>query len=174
MKGLDPIPEEQWHKSMRGFFAGALYNEMLKNKNIIVLTGDLGFAMFDRIREDFPERFINCGAAEQSMMGIAVGLALEGKIPVVYSITPFLLFRAAETIRNYIYRENIPVKLIGSGRGDDYAKHDGFSHYAGDDGDLLKLWPNIYAQWPVEKESIPDVVEDIILRDGPTYTNLTR
>lgn len=174
MKGLDPIPQSEWHPSQRGYAAGALYNAMLTNTNTILLTGDLGYGMWDKVREDFPERFINCGAAEFSMLGVAVGLAMEGKVPVVYSITPFLLFRAAEMLRNYVNREKWNVKLIGSGRDDDYSKHDGFSHYAGDDKDMLKLFPNIYAQWPRTKEEVPDAVEDMIARNTPYYLNLSR
>jgi len=173
MKGINPIPQTEWHPSMRGQFSGALYNAMLEDTRIIVLTGDLGFGQFDRIREDFPDRFINCGAAEHSMMCIAVGLALEGKIPVVYSITPFLLWRAAEVIRNYVNREKIGVKLIGGGRDHDYHV-DGFSHYAGDDKELMKLFPNIYTQWPTNNAAIPDIVEDMLKREGPVYINLSR
>ncbi|MDO8657799.1 MAG: hypothetical protein Q7K55_03600, partial [Candidatus Levybacteria bacterium] len=108
------------HDSMRGWFAYDLYNHMAKNENIWIITGDLGYKLFDYIRRDFPERFINTGAAEQAMIGIAIGLALDGKIPFVYSITTFLLYRPFETIRNYINYEKIPVKLIGSGRNKDY------------------------------------------------------
>ena len=90
------------HDTMRGWFAYELYQQMKKNKNIWLVTGDLGYKMFDSIKDDFPDRFLNAGSSEQAMMGIAVGLALKGKIPFVYSITPFLLYRSFETIRNYI------------------------------------------------------------------------
>ncbi len=174
MKGLDPIPQSEWHQSQRGYFAGALYNQMLENKDIVLLTGDLGYKVWDRIRDDMPDRFFNLGAAEHSLMCAAVGMALEGKIPFVYSITPFLLFRPAEVIRNYVNKEKIPVKLIGSGRGEDYSQHDGFSHFCGDDQEILRLFPNIKGRWPPTKEEIPDLVEDMILREEPMYLNLSR
>ena len=81
---------------MRAVFAKNIHSEMKKNSDIWVIVNDLGYKMWDDVRRDFPERFINTGAAEQSMIGIAVGLALEGKIPVVYSITTFLLYRPFE------------------------------------------------------------------------------
>ena len=90
---------------MRGWFAYYLHKQMSKNNKIWIITGDLGYKMWDQIRIDFPDRFINTGAAEQAMMGIACGLALEGKIPIVYSISTFLLYRPFETIRNYINQE---------------------------------------------------------------------
>lgn len=161
------------HDSMRGWFAYELYQWMKKDKDIYLIVGDLGYGMFDAIRDDFPDRFLNCGAAEQAMMGIAVGLALEGKKPFIYSITPFLLWRAAETIRLYINHERIPIRLVASGRDKDY-EHDGFSHYAGDDKDLLDCFKNIFCVWPDTKEQIPDIVEAMIENNKPWYINLKR
>jgi transketolase len=113
---------------MRAHFAKLLHEEMKKNDKIIVITADLGYVLWDEIQKDFPDRFINCGAAEQLALGMAVGFALEGYIPIVYSITSFLLLRPAEFIRNYLGHEQINVKLVGSGLDDDY-KHLGYSHH---------------------------------------------
>jgi transketolase len=77
------------HDSIRGHFAFELYKEMKQNPNIWVVTGDLGYKMFDFIRRDFESRFINTGATEAAMLGTAVGLAKEGKIPFCYSISTF-------------------------------------------------------------------------------------
>lgn len=167
MKELPPK-----HESIRGYFAFELYKQMQKNPDIWCVTGDLGYKMLDFIRADFPDRFVNVGAAEQTLLGVGVGLAMEGKIPFCYSITPFLLFRGAETIRNYINHEQIPVKLIGSGFENDY-EHDGFSHHNYDDKDLLKLWPNIEVFWP-QKEEIEPLVEYAVNSLRPTYINLRR
>lgn len=158
---------------MRKQFADILHQKMKEDNSIFLIVADLGYLLFDRIREDFPDRFYNTGAAEQCAMGVAVGLALSNKVPVIYSITPFLLFRSAETIRNYINHESIPVKLIASGRDDDYL-HDGFSHYAGDDKELLHLWPNIVSRWPVDEDEVRQVVEDMLHIDKPFYLNLKR
>jgi transketolase len=146
---------------------------MLENPLIWVVTGDLGYGMFDKIRQDFPDRFINTGSAEQCMMGIACGLSLEGKIPFVYSITPFLLYRPFETIRTYVDHEKLNIKLIGGGRDSDYA-HDGFSHYAGDDKKILKAFKNIQQCWPQEENDLPEILDNMIKYHRPCYLNLSR
>lgn len=161
------------HPSMRGYFAYEIWKEMKSNKDIWVVTGDLGYKMWDIVRKDYPERFINTGASEQSMMGIGVGLALEGKIPILYSITTFLLYRPFETIRNYIHHEKIPVKLIGSGRNRDY-NHDGISHWSEEDKKIMKILSNIHSVWPKEKEDIPNLVNQMLKDKGPWYINLKR
>jgi transketolase len=159
--------------TMRGWFAYELYKQMAKDKRIWLVVGDLGYKAFDHIRRDFPERFINCGAAEQAMIGIATGLAINGKVPFVYSITPFLLYRPFETIRNYIDHEKIPVKLIGAGRDKDY-KNDGFSHWAEEDKKVLEIFNNIKASWPENKEEIPQIVNKMIKDNIPWYLNLKK
>ena len=161
------------HDSMRGYFAFELYQQMKINKDIYLIVGDLGYKVFDSHFKDFPERCINVGAAEQSMMGIAVGLALSSKIPFVYSITTFLLYRPFETIRNYLNHEKIPVKLVGSGRDKDY-KHDGFSHDASDVKPFLDLFLNIKQYWPYKKEEIPNVIKDIINNKKQSFISLKR
>lgn len=161
------------HDSFRGWFAYELYNQMSKNPNIWVITGDLGYKMLDFIKRDFPDRFINVGAAEQAMIGIAVGLALQNKIPVVYSITTFLIYRPFETIRNYLHYEKIPVKLIGSGRNKDY-KHDGISHWAEEDKQIMSVLSNIEARWPETKGEMHQLVKDMIDETKPWYINLRR
>jgi len=161
------------HNSMRGVFSFELYKAMAKNPNIILLVGDLGYLVFNNHRDDMPKQFYNAGAAEQAMMGMAVGLAMEGKIPFVYSITPFLLYRPFETIRNYINHEKIPVKMIGSGRNKDYV-HDGFSHWAEEDGDIMSVLTNIKCVWPNEKEEIPAILRSSIMTKDPVYINLKR
>lgn len=158
---------------MRALFAQCIHEEMSKNKDIWVIVNDLGYKMWDRIRKDFPQRFINVGAAEQSLIGVAVGLALEGKTPVVYSITSFLLYRPFETIRNYVNYEKIPLKLIGAGRDKDYLE-DGFSHWAEEDKDVIKLFGNIKSDWPVSNEEISDLVKKMLRDKNPWYINLRR
>jgi transketolase len=161
------------HESQRGYFSAQLYEEMIKNKDIFLLIGDLGFGMFDKHREQFKDRVINTGAAEQAMVAIAVGLALEGKVPFCYSITPFLLYRPFEVIRNYVNEEEIPVKLVGSGRDRDYA-HDGFSHWAEEDREIMKIFTNIIPFWPENKEEVPNLVTKVVNNGKPTYLNLKR
>lgn len=170
MKNLDI---KYRHNSMRGWFAYELHKQMAKDERIWLLVGDLGYKAFDYIKRDFPDRFMNCGAAEQSMIDIAVGLALNGKIPFVYSITTFLLYRPFEAIRNYVNHEKIPVKLIGAGRDKDYA-HDGFSHWAEEDREVMQIFNNVMAQWPETFEEIPEIVNKMTKDNKPWYLNLKR
>jgi transketolase len=158
---------------MRKFFADLVRTEMKHNKEVFVLTGDLGYKMWDEVRAEYPDRFINVGAAEQSMIGVATGLALSGKVTLVYSITPFLLYRPFETIRNYIHHEKIPVKLIGGGRNRDYA-HNGFSHWAEEDAKIMKILSNISARWPTTNEELETTFREMITTPAPYYINLYR
>ena len=161
------------HESQRGYFSWYLYDAMTVNPDIFVLTGDLGYKMLDFIRDDFKDRFINCGASEQTMLDMAVGLALSGKIPFVYSITPFLLSRGHETIRLYIDHEKIPVIICGSGRDDDYAI-DGYSHDATDASLILESFPNIIEYWPSSKEGMPRIINEVIEKKVPAFISLAR
>ena len=170
---MERLKETEKHDSQRGEFAYELYNQMIDNEDIVVVTADLGFGLFDKIKRDFPDRFYNVGASEQAAMGVAVGMALEGKIPVIYSITPFLLYRSFETIRNYINQEQTPVILIGGGRNDDYA-HDGPSHHAFEDRQIMEIFDRIDSYWPDDKEEIPLLLEKVLTGRRPAYINLRR
>jgi transketolase len=161
------------HDSQRGYFCYHLYDHMRQHPEIVLISVDLGYIMFNPIRDDMPKQFINTLASEQSALDIAVGLALSGKIPVVYSITPFLIFRAMETIRTYIDHENIPVKLVGGGRDMNY-QADGFSHFAHDVRDHMDLFGNIVQFWPVTKELVGINLEYMLFNDRPSFMSLER
>jgi transketolase len=152
---------------MRRKFAVDLYDLMKKDKNIILITADMGYGMFDKIRDELPEQYYNVGAAEQVMLNIAIGMALSGHIPICYTITPFY-FRCFESIRLYVDHESIPVILVGGGRGEDY-KQLGFSHYA-TDHEILKQFKNINFVVPENEFDL----KEIIYSDNPTYLNLKR
>lgn len=158
---------------MRRSFADSLLSHAIVNPNIFLLTGDLGYKVFDEFQHVIPTQFINCGASEQAMMDMAVGLAYGGKIPVVYSITPFLIYRPFETLRTYINHEKLNVKLIGSGRDADYA-HDGYSHDACDVESVLKSLPNIHCMFPNTSEDIPSMVEVMLKDTRPVFMSLKR
>jgi len=170
---MSKIPQSEWYPSQRGFFPGALYNEMLENEKAWLLTADLGYGQFNKIRDDFPDRFVDCRASEQGMMGVAIGLALKGKIPFVHSMTPFVLGRPFEWIRNYLDHENIPVKLVGSGRDKDYAD-DSFTHEAEDAKYILNGFKNIVQFWPKEKEDVEAMVKEMISNNKASFISLTR
>ena len=162
------------HESMRGFFGYELYKAMAKDESIFLISADLGYGLFNEHRIAFPERFLNTGAAEASAVGIAVGLAESGKIPIFYSITNFALYRPFETIRNYIDHEQIPVKIIGGGRDKSYL-HDGYSHWSEDAKMILDAsFPNVTQYWPEEKEEMAEVVEEILYNGKPTFLSLKR
>lgn len=156
---------------MRRKFQELLTQEMKLNEDIYLLVGDVGYKIFDHLREDFPNRVINPGAAEQLMLGMAVGLSMEGKIPVCYSITPFVLYRPFEFIRNYLHYEKIPVKLVGSGRNDDYGPC-GFSHYSFEDLKVLESVPNIEVFYPQSAEEVD--IKKFLYSKRPSYINLKR
>ena len=138
---------------MRKAFSQLLHEKMSIDPRIVVLTGDLGYGLWDKIRLDFPRRFRNVGSSEQLMLGAASGMAMEGKIPFVYSITPFLLYRPFEFIRNYLDHEQIPVKLIGGGRDRDYGKL-GFTHWAEDDRRIMDCFDSIDVYHPEQEEEL--------------------
>ena len=156
---------------MRKEFATFLHKEMSYNDNIVLLTGDLGYGLWDRIKIDYPDRFYNVMSSEQLMVGAAVGLAMENLIPIVYSITPFVLYRPFELLRNYLDHENIPVKLVGGGRDKDYG-YLGFSHWAEEDIKILSTLPDIKLYKP--ENPTESIYQDFLYNCKPSYLNLKR
>jgi len=110
-----------------------------KDERYYLLVGDMGFAAINKLRDEFPNRIINCGMMEQGMVGIAAGMALSGLKPIVYTIVNFLVFRALEQVRNDVVLHNLNVKFIGTG-ANNYFKFLGHSHCCGqDDISIMKL-----------------------------------
>ena len=161
---------------MRKDFAAFLHQVMLVDSRFFLVTCDLGYHLWDTIAKDFPDRFLNCGASEQAGMGLCVGLALEKKIPVFYSITPFAIYRPFETIRNYMSNEQIPVKIVSSGRDKDYA-HEGFSHWATEVKAVLSHL-QIEQYYPQDsgmfKDDMNKVFREFIYNEKPSYLNLVK
>jgi len=158
---------------MRKTCMNLLSQKMTENKDVILLTADLGFGLLDVVRDAHPDRFYNVGAAEQLLIGAGVGLAEQGKIPVCYSMSSFVLYRPFEFLRNYLNAENIPVKLIGSGRDKDYS-HDGLSHWAHDADEVLACLPNIKIYKPQSLVELTDQFDDFINNKSPSFLSLTR
>lgn len=157
----------------RRIFAELLLNEMDVNKDIYLVTGDLGYGLWDTIADTYPDRFYNVGSSEMAMMGMGIGLAMEGKIPYVYSITPFAIYRPFEMIRNYLDHENIPVNIIGGGRDQDYG-YLGFSHWSEDDKRIMSSFDNVETYHPETKEELTSIFKYSITRTKATYINLKR
>lgn len=157
---------------MRKKFAELLYDKMSLDPKIVLITGDLGYGLWDKIKMDYPNRFFNVGSAEQFMIGMSVGMAMEGKIPFAYSITPFLLYRPFEFIRNYLHKDQIPVNLIGGGRDDDYGSL-GYSHWAKEDRNIITNF-DIESFWPEDESSLEEAFSSIVTNNKPSYLNLRR
>lgn len=158
---------------MRKDFESLLFEEMQVNQNIYLITGDLGYGLWDRIRDTFPDRFFNVGSSEMVMLGTAVGLSMEGKIPFVYSITPFAIYRPFEMIRNYLDHENIAVNIVGGGRDRDYG-YLGFSHWAEEDLEVMKTFKNIRSWKPTDTEELRTAFRIAVSGMSPTYINLKK
>lgn len=152
---------------MRKVFFGELVKLAAKDKRVIFLTGDLGFNFIEEFQKKFPNRFINCGIIEQSMVGIACGLALAGWKPYVYSGSVFLIARAYEQIRDDVCYNNLNVHLVGTGA----SQFLGFSHnWEGKENeeDLLKNLPNLKRYYPKSQKEMARVIKI----KGPSFTRL--
>src|ERR1039458_5494987 len=127
---------------MRIEFARALEQLAERDERVVLLTGDLGFAVWEQFAERFPDRFYNVGVAEQNMLGVATGLAEAGFVPFAYSIATFATMRPFEFIRNGPVLHGLPVRVIGTGGGFDYGRN-GATHYALEDIALMRVLPEI-------------------------------
>ena len=159
---------------MRNDFAKHLHSAMSQDPALRLLTADIGYGLWNQIRIDYPHRFTDFGAAEQLMIGAASGMALSGLKPVCYSITPFLLYRPFEWLRNFLHNDQINVKLVGGGRDKDY-DHLGFTHWAEDDEKIMAALPGI----KVFKPTMPFTTHDspfthFLNHRGPAYLNLSK
>lgn len=156
---------------MRKAFIKALSETADQDKNIFLLTGDLGFSVFEEFIKTYPDQYLNCGVAEQNMMGIAAGLAISGKKVFVYSIIPFATMRPFEQIRNDICLHNVDVKIVGVGGGYSYG-HLGPTHHSLEDIAVMKALPNIKVFVPADPIETELVVHAIIKDTGPAYIRL--
>ena len=156
---------------MRNAFIKALYSSTTKNKQICLLTGDLGYTVFEKYQKDFPLNFLNAGVAESNMVGVAAGLALSGKIPFVYSTAPFVTLRAFEQIRNDVCLMKANVKIVGVGAGIAYTHH-GPSHHSIEDIGVMRVLPNIVIICPSDPVETEAAVKSAIKHKGPVYIRL--
>ncbi len=156
---------------MRNRFSKKIHEIFEKQNNLIFLTGDLGYNALENIQETFPKRFLNAGVAEQNMVGVAAGLAYEGKSVFIYSIAPFVVFRCLEQIKLDICIHNHPVFIIGNGGGYGYGIM-GATHHAIEDIACLSPLPNMICWVPSFLEDVDYCIEQIIERKGPAYLRL--
>jgi transketolase len=155
---------------MRREFGKSITELAEKDNGIYILTGDIGYGIFDEFQKKFPERYLNLGIAEQSMIGIASGMALEGLKPWVYTITPFLIERPFEQVKLDIDQQKTNVKLVGYA---DYPTH-GPTHGEIDAPHLMELFPNIKSYFPKNsKETRKSVLESHKI-EGPCFISLKK
>ena len=138
------------------------------DKKIYVLVGDIGYRVFDEFREKYPDRFINMGICEQSMIGVSAGMALEGLKPWVYTITPFLIERPFEQIKLDIDQQNVNVKLVGFS---DYPTL-GPTHTELNGKKLMQLFNNITSYFPDDGEETQKVTYQAYEKNGPVFISL--
>tara|TARA_B100000579_G_scaffold39530_1_gene27656 strand:- start:2171 stop:2662 length:492 start_codon:yes stop_codon:yes gene_type:complete len=148
---------------------GKLISDLAKKDNkIVLLVGDIGYGIFDEFRKENPKKFFNLGICEQSIIGAAAGMALEGLKPWVYTITPFLIERPFEQVKLDINQQNVNVKLIGFA---DYPTL-GPTHSEVDAKKLMSLFDNIKSYFPKDgNETEKAVLESYNFR-GPNFISL--
>lgn len=135
---------------MREAFSQNLVDLVKKNSNVYVLSGDHGYALFDSLRKESPNHFINAGVAEQNMVGVGAGMAKTGLYPIMYGLCAFVPIRVLEQIKMDFCYENLPGLFIGDGAGVVYS-HLGASHQSTEDVSALRGVPNISILSPADK-----------------------
>jgi len=158
---------------MRNAFFKELEEVYAQRNNIFLLTGDLGFKLFDRFKSIDPQRFYDIGVAEANMAGIAAGLALTGNIVYCYSIISFLTMRAFEQIRMDIAYQNLNVRLVGFGAGFTYGL-EGYSHYGLEDLTLMRSLPNMTIVIPADINEAKSLAKVSSEYKGPMYIRLEK
>jgi len=144
-----------------------------QDKDILLITNDVGYYYFEKFREKFPKQFLNAGITEELIIGICAGLARMEKKPYYYSMIPFLLMRPYEFVRNDVAYQNLNVKLLGV-QGYKSYRFLGESHNIYHDEDILLLakLPNIKIYIPLTLEEAKRVIQEEYKRKGPAYIRL--
>ena len=160
-------------KGMRNAFFDTLFGIARKNKNVILLTADIGAICHDNFKKFLPKQYINVGIAEQQMVGLSAGLALGGKTVYIYSIIPFLTMRGYEQIRVDICCMNLSVKMVGIGAGFDYSTL-GPTHHGTEDIALMRSLPNLAIYSPSDNLLASKIAQVSFREHGPAYIRLDR
>lgn len=152
-----------------------LINKTLKSKkNSYFLTADLGYSVLENLQKDLKKRFINVGISENNMLLLAVGLSeINKNLVYVYSISPFLILRPAEIIRNYISNEIRNIRLIGVGSGVSYSNM-GKSHHSLDDINYIYSLKNILILNPANLEELNYLYKKFLNYYGPLYFRINK
>lgn len=158
---------------MRDTFVRTLIDIAKKDKDVVLVTGDLGFGVLKPYWEQLPDQFINAGIAEQDMTGFAAGLALEGKTVFTYSIGNFPTLRCIEQIRNDCAYHDANVKVVCVGGGFVYGSL-GMSHHATEDIAMMRALPNVTVMAPGDLTEAAEATKAIYEQKGTCYLRLGR
>jgi transketolase len=156
---------------MRNAFIEELVALARQNSKIALIVGDLGYSVVEPFADEFPDRFINAGIAEQNMTGLAAGMASEGYHVFVYSIANFPTFRCAEQIRNDVAYHKLAVTVVSVGGGLAYGAL-GYSHHAVQDYALMRTLPNMLIAAPGDPLEVRACMRYIVEHPGPSYLRL--
>ncbi|MBI2018550.1 hypothetical protein HYS96_02475 [Candidatus Daviesbacteria bacterium] len=157
---------------MRDSYVSAIYNATKINSNVLCIVGDIGSFLLRHYIEDFPANYLNLGAAEANMVGVAAGLAMSGKIPFVYTITPFITARCYEQIKLDVCHNRANVKLVGVGSGVSYGTM-GSTHHSLEDIAIMRVLPNMTIFSPSNKQEVEEAVFAAMKLKDPVYIRLT-
>jgi len=158
---------------MRDAFAGQLLELISNDESVILLTGDLGFGVFDEIAKNFPNNFLNIGVAEQNMASIAAGLAMQGFKVFIYSIANFSTFRCLEQIRNDISYHDLNVTVVSVGGGFSYGSL-GMSHHATEDISIMRSMPGMEVCVPATKADAIEATKYFVNSAKPGYLRIDK
>ena len=158
---------------MRNTIINAIHAAAKTDKKIVFLTGDLGYSVVEQFQAELPDQIINCGIAEQNMIGVAAGFALAGKKVFVYSIVPFVTMRCWEQVRVDICYQNLDVTLIGVGGGFAYGTL-GTTHFGLEDLALMRVLPNMKIIAPADSIEAVQLFTQLLNDKGPAYIRLNR
>ena len=158
---------------MRDTFVRTIVEVAKNDKNVELITGDLGFGVLKAFWEQCPVQFSNAGIAEQNMTGVAAGMALEGKTVFTYSIGNFPTLRCLEQIRNDCAYHNANVKVVCVGGGFVYGSL-GMSHQATEDIAILRSLPDVAVVCPSDLVETEEATKAIAKYPGTVYLRLGR
>ena len=161
--------------TMRDAMIEEISNQMEENENIFFLTADMGAPALDKLRQRHADRFINVGIAEQNLINVSTGLALEGFAVYAFAIAAFLSMRAYEQIRNNLAllgdHKELNVNLLGIGAGVSYDMS-GPSHHCLEDISIIRTLPNISFFSPSDWVMAYSFIEHSIRFKSPKYIRL--
>ena len=153
---------------MRAAFNKELLEIAKKDSRVHMILADIGYGEIEGFANAFPDRFINCGVAEQNMTGVACGVAMEGNIAITYSIANFPTLRCLEQIRNDVCYHKANVKIVIIGGGMAYGPL-GISHHSTEDLAILRALPNMVVLAPCDIPEAVEATKAMMAYNGPVY-----